>query len=88
MDLNLIFIYKVIEIVHDKINNNLVTRIEARNKWYHIQFWSLPELEFEYEVFANITMTSYARLVIIKSFILIQKNTVDLSFYVRYRDRF
>ena len=40
-----------------------MTRIEARNKWYHIQFWSLPDLEFEYEVFANIEMASYARLV-------------------------
>jgi hypothetical protein len=43
----------------------------------------LPELEFEYEVFANITMTSYARLVITKSFVFIQINAVDLSLSAR-----
>ena len=65
------FFFKVVEIVHDKLYNNLHTKIEAKN-YYHLQYWSLPELEFEYETFCNKNLSSYARLVI-SYIILIEK---------------
>ena len=47
--------------VHDKPNDTLMVRVELVSL-YHIQYYKLPELELQHEIFCSKTMTSYARL--------------------------
>lgn len=51
----------IVEIKHDKVYNYLIIKIELINM-YHVQYWSLPDLEFKHEIYCSRLMSSYARL--------------------------
>jgi hypothetical protein len=51
----------IVELAHDKLNSQLIVRVESA-KLFHIQYYSLPELELRDEVFCPKTLTAYGRL--------------------------
>lgn len=52
----------VVDIIHDKINNYLITKIELKDM-YQIQYWTLPNLEFIEKAYFSKLMSAFNRIV-------------------------